>query len=304
MALDVRMMAVLAGVMAALMVLFIYTVTRPQGMDLQERLHADPAYVRTYVYSKSRFGSFYRKRMSRIVTERDLVAFGASTGTNVDSLQGKIDAAGLSDRISAMEVVAMKVLAAAAFVTGFLAFAASRNLAVLLLAMFISSSLFLLPEAAIRERFRDRQDAVTAQLPHFIENTYLCIRAGAGLEESLRYIAQTSEGELGEAVRRAFVDASYTGSWEEELSAAARRMRVEPFEDFVSDIVMAGRTGADIEDTLRGEVDRITAVSEARIMGEIKKLPSRLSVLQMAFCMLPMIIIVMLPVFIQMLGVL
>lgn len=301
---DIRMMAVLAGVMAALTVLFLYTVTRPQGMDLRERLHADPSYVRSYVYSNSRFGSFYRKKLSRIVPEGSLMRFGASTGTDIDSLQEKIEAAGLSDRISAIEVAAIKLIAVTASVIGFLAFAASRNMVVLLLTMFLSLSLYLLPEARIKERFRERQDDISAQLPHFIENTYLCIRAGAGLEESLRYIAQTSEGELGAVVRKAFVDASYTGSWEDELTAAAARLKVDAFEDFAGDIVMAMKTGADIEDTLRAEVDKITAVSEARIMGEIKKLPSKLSILQMAFCMLPMIVIVMLPVLIQLLGVL
>lgn len=301
MILTIETLTVIAGLIAMVIVLFIYVITRPKKMNLGDRMRSNSSFVRTYTCSESKFGRFYRKRLNKLMPERSLSGFGKFMGVNFDILNEKILVAGKKDETSVMEILALKVLGIGVLVIGAAAFVFSKNLFVAVIAFYGFAMLFLVPEADIDNEIKKKREDVEAHLMRYVENTRLCMVAGADLEESLRMIAENTEGELGRIVQQAFISATYTGSWEEELTAAADTLKVEEFQNFVSDLVTARKTGTDIESALLSEVERLDAVNEARIMGSVKALPSKLGALQVLFCMIPMFGIVMLPAVIQLL---
>lgn len=302
MILTIETLTVIAGLIGMILVLFLYVVTRPRKMDLGARIRSNSSYVRSYACSESRFGRFYKKRLGKILSERSLSGFGKFMGMNFDVLDEKIRLSGKRGETSVLEILALKALGIGVLLLGTAAFLFSKNLLVAVIAFYGFAMLFLVPEMDIDNEIKKKREDVEAHLMRYVENTRLCMVAGADLEESLRMIAANTEGELGRIVEEAFVNAAYTGSWETELTAAADALRVEEFQNFVSDLVTARKTGTDIGSALLSEVERLDAVNEARIMGAVKALPSKLGALQVLFCMVPMFGIVMLPAMLELLS--
>ena len=302
--LSIETLSVIAAALGALILLFLYQATRPEKIDLEKRLQGGEAFRRTYAVSSSGVGRFYKKRLRKLIPERTLSGFGKVLGIDGDALERKIRSAGETERTSVPEILLLKLTGVFVFILGMAAFLLAKDLFVLFVVLYASGFLFLVPEADLDRTIKKRREDISAHLMRYVENTRLCLIAGADLEESLKLIAENTEGDLSKVVLGAFVNASYTGSWEEELERCAEELKVEEFENFVSDIVTARRTGADMTKALLDEVDRLSAVSEARIMGEVKALPSKLGVLQIAFCMVPMFLIVLLPAAIQLMEVL
>ena len=299
--LDVRTMSVLGGFLAALVVLFIYTIVKPEKVSAYERLYGrgQGSFVKQYRYSSSRFGSFYKNTLRRFISESVLADFARLIGMNTELVENQIRAAGMSDSISVIEVLAMKMLAVVALGAGIALFIITKVIYFLLIGMFAAFVLYLLPESKIKEAIEKKKGTIEAALPRFIEQTYLCISAGTTLEEALRTIAEVTPGELGDMFKTAFTNSMYSGAWDKELVKVALASNVEPFQDFVNDVVIANQTGANIEQTLRDEVDHINIVNRARVMGMIKSLGSKLSPLQIILCMVPMMGIIMFPIFIE-----
>ena len=304
MVLSIDAISVLAALVVGLIALFIWNVTRPEKMNLEERVRGNAAFVRSYTCSGSSFGKFYQKRLRKLMPESSLTKLGSFMGTDLDRLDEKIKLAGKEKEISVMEVLAMKALGGTVLIVSVAAFVATKRLIILIAGIYIALMLFISPTTEVDEAIEKKRKDVESHLMRYVENTRLCIVAGADLEESMKLIAENTEGELGRIVQEAFIFGSATGSWEEELSKAADALGVEEFQNFVSDIITARRTGANIGDALADEVVRLDAVNEARIMGEVKALPSKLGVLQIAFCMVPMFLIVLLPAAIQLMEVL
>lgn len=293
---TVKVMSFLVGILGMLIVAFIYQITRAERVSLQDRT----GLVRSrYKHSSSSFGRAYEKSGKSIISESFAAKFASLIGLNLDSLQEKIDALGIDKSISAIEIAVMKVLGLICLGVGIAGFVITSNLYILIGVISVGAALFMLPEAKIKEMLKEQKSSMEAQLPQFIEQTYLCIAAGSTLQDALTYVAENTEGVLGQKVTEAFVNSRYGARWSEELIRIATELKLEAFEDFVNDIVIADSTGVNIEDTLRDEVDHINRINRARVMGEIKALESKLNPLQIAFCMLPMMGIIMMPIVIQ-----
>lgn len=298
--LDVMTMAILVGILAALVVLFIYTITRPQKISIQKRLGNSVPGKTQYAYS-SKFGKFYKNRMSGVVSESFLGKLAELLGINIPLLDSQISDAGASESISGVEIVLLKFLGIVAFVAGLIVFFATKSIYVIIATLFVFFCLFFLPQEKIKEMCKEKKDAIEKELPRFIQEVYLCINAGANLRDALIEVANVTAGQLGEAFRNAFINAEYAGSWSEELTAMARSLKIESLEDFVTDITIADQKGVNQEETLKKELNHINRVARSKTMGEISALESKLSPLQVLFCLLPMLGIVLLPVLIQVL---
>lgn len=294
---TVKVMSILVGILGMLIVAFIYQITRADRVNIQDK--AGGLVRSKYKHSSSSFGKAYSNGVNGIISESFAAKFAKLLGFNIELVQEQIDALGIDKSISAIEIAVMKVLGVMCLGVGVLGFTLTSNLYILIGVISIGAALFMLPEAKIKEMLKEQKSSMEAQLPQFIEQTYLCIAAGSTLQEALSYVAENTEGALGEKVREALINSKYGARWSEELIRIAVELKLEPFEDFVNDIVIADSTGVNIEDTLVEEVDHINRINRARVMGEIKALQSKLNPLQIAFCMLPMMGIIMMPIVIQ-----
>lgn len=292
---TVNVMSILAGILGMLAVAFLYQITRADRVDLSGKGDSQ----RKYKYSSSRFGKAYTGGLNKILSESLVVKFAKLIGFNLELVQERIEALGIENSISSIEVVIIKILGIVSLAGGIMGFLLTSNLYVLIGLMSLGAALFFVPEARLKEMMQEQKSDIEAQLPQFIEQTYLCIAAGSTLQDALKYVAENTEGVLGKKVSAVFVNSMYGAKWSDELIRAAIELKIDAFEDFVNDIVIADSTGVNIEDTLKEEVNHINRINKARVMGEIKALQSKLSPLQIVFCMLPMMGIIMMPIVIQ-----
>lgn len=292
---DVKLMSVLAGSLGALIVVFIYQITRTGRVDISGRTGSKSRYA----HSSSGFGRFYENGLNRIIPESTAVKFAGLTGCNMDLIQSQIEALGIQESITAIEVAVMKVLGVLCVLLSAAGFVLTENLYILIGLLSVGAALYMLPEARIKEMLAEQKSSMEAQLPLFIEQTYLCIAAGSTIQDALKYVAENTDGVLGLRVRQAFINSMYGARWSDELIKIASDLRLGAFEDFVNDIVVADATGVNIEETLKEEVEHINRINRARVMGEIKALEAKLSPMQIVLCMVPMMGIIMLPIVVQ-----
>lgn len=295
MELTKEVMSVLVAVEGMLIIAFFFQAGRAKRLDISSRLSTE----QRYTYSSSSFGRAYSSGMNKVLPERVVEQFAFMLGLNLEKIQNDIYVLGLDGKFSAIEIAVLKVLGLIVFVVGGSLFASTKNLYVILTAFSVGFALFMLPESEIREAKKKRKEEIEACLPRFIEQTYLCIASGANLHDSLNYVSKNMDNALSKSVQRALVDASYGGRWSDELIRVSSGLRIESLEDFVNNVVVADATGVNIEDTLKAEVSHINRVNRSRVMGSIRTLQSSLSPLQIVFCMLPMMGIVMLPIIVQ-----
>ncbi len=293
-------MSLIAGIMSGLVVLFFYTICKVERVNIgalkNNTYRAD--YI-PYKYSKSWFSFIYKRFLVILIPENLVCKFAFSLGIDIGSLQDSIEGLGLGRSISAMEIAIMKLLGILSMVFGMAVYLAGKSLFALFTGFIGMMLLYFLPKSKLDEAYRKRQENILYELPGFIEQTYMCIEAGADLRQALEFVAEKSKGELSRAFFEVFSAASYVSSWERELSIKAASLKVEAFEDFVNDILLAKSKGVEISAALIKEIEHINAIRKAKIMERISSLEAELTLPIMMFCMLPMFAIVMLPVFIQ-----
>ena len=132
----------------------------------------------------------------------------------------------------------------------------------------------------------------------------MCIEAGAPLQEALSTVAENVGGILGPLFKDAFIKASYGGRWEDELYQMTIGVNVEPLEDFVNDILISHAKGTSINETLRTEVAHIHKIAAAKRKEEISKLDTKMMLMLVVFCLIPVFLIIMMPAFLQAMSVL
>lgn len=302
MEISILAISILSGVLVMLIITYIYVVTRKDRISIEGRLGSgDSVISRKYTLSESKFASFYNRSLKKSFPEHSVEKASGFFGVSLESLQDKIESVGMQDKISAVEIVLLKVIGIAVAAAGIIATAATANLFVAVPFFFIFLACFMLPQDKIEDRIKENRDEIERMLPRFIEQVYLCTESGAGLEDSLKLVAQNTGGVLGESFRKVFLNAGYTGSWDDEAVKMAKESKVEALEDFVSNIVIAYRKGVDISDILREEAKHINQINKSRVMARITRLKTSLSPLQIFFCMIPMMALVLLPVMIQLL---
>lgn len=301
---DLIKMSALFGLIGALIVLFIYVATRPKTVDTEKEFGSARDENRVIRYSNTTFGAFYQKFMSRFVKRGAVENFGHFVGVNIDKLDDEIKAAGLEDKYTAIEIVAMKMLAPVAVGAGVIAYISTESLYVLGGAILVAVALFFVPEGDLDDAVKAKKNEILEQLPHYIEETFLCVEAGATLKDSLQYVAENTGGSLGKAIRDAFTASSYGTRWSDELVKMAYSMNIDPLTDFVNDVVIAEEKGTDPSGVLRREVGMIDKLNRARVIGNLKALDAKLTPLQLLIGMLPLMAIIMMPMLIELLDML
>lgn len=296
-------LSVLGGLLVFLIFAFFYSLAKVDKVDIYEKLSENDEYRPAYQVSGSLFGKY-----CDTVIKKDkagtLFKLATYFDVNMEHLQNQIRILHKEDSISAVEILAMKILGVIfGAALGIYAFSiADLTMGIIAFTVFIA--LYFLPQDKIKEGLKEREDQVVRELPLFIEQVYMCIEAGAPLQEALMTVAENNGGVLGPLFKEAFVKASYGGSWEDELYQMMRGVNVEPLEDFVNDILISHAKGTSINETLRTEVDHIHKIAAARQKEIIAKLDNKMMFMFVAFGLLPVLIIVGAPIFLQAMSIL
>lgn len=292
---------IMSGLCALLVLLtgaFFYSLTVSDRIDLTRYYGTEKRLYRT---SGSEFGRIYDKYLEKPFGEMFRKA-GALLGMNFQELEEQIQIAGMENKTSAIEIAALKVLGLLFLPAGVISVYVSKDMLYGIIVFVIFAALYLLPEAKLRDRTRERKDRILSELPSFIEQVYLCAETGANLKPALETVSYRFGGELGKIFTEAFRMDGLSKPWDRELLGNCRKLRVEALEDFVTDILGANTTGISINETLKNEVKHINSIHKAHIREKTQKLESGMTIPIMAFFVLPMMAIIMLPIVLEMMD--
>ncbi|MBD8513459.1 MULTISPECIES: type II secretion system F family protein [Photobacterium] len=155
-----------------------------------------------------------------------------------------------------------------------------------------------LPEYWLRRRSLRVREQQRRAVPDAIDMLVITVEAGLSLDRALervgRYL-QASEPRLAEQFLRTHAEVQVMGDPAQCMKKLAWRTGLPELERLASTLAMAQRYGSPLADTMR------TISKEARQMRKIAleeqagKLPGRITLIQMGFIMLPLLVLIIAP---------
>jgi len=219
-----------------------------------------------------------------------------------DAIATELARAGASRRFTAELFMALRVaLATLGIVLGFvIAHGVGRFL---LGAVFTAAGIlfpgFLLSKAAAR-----RAERIDAELPHFVDQLALIIEAGMGFDAAVSYLADVSDGPLGEEMRRVLTELRVGESRKTAIRNFAVRVGSDDAMAFANAVLASDQLGSPLGGILRAQASDLRHRRQIHAEERAQKAPVKM-LLPMAIFILPVMFILILgPAFLSSHGLL
>ena len=214
---------------------------------------------------------------------------------SIDSLQQKINAAGVGATWPVERVLAFKVIGGGALgLLGFLRWASEPGrIDLFVLGCALGVAGYMLPDIWLGNRGRARMDEISTELPDVLDQITISVEAGLGFEAALAHVAQGIEGPLGEEFRRTLHDIRLGMTREQAFGLLLERVDVEELRHFVLALQQAERLGVPIADVLRTQSAELRVIRRQRAEENAQKLPVKM-IFPLIFCILPALVMVVL----------
>jgi tight adherence protein C len=212
-----------------------------------------------------------------------------------DVIATELARAGASRRLTAELFMALRVgLTAVLFAFGLLiGHGAGRVLLPLVFGVAgIIIPGFLLSKAATR-----RAEKIDMELPHFVDQLALIIEAGMGFDAAVTYLADVSEGPLGEEMRRVLTELRVGESRRTAIRNFAVRVGSEDTMAFANAVLASDQLGSPLGGILRSQASDLRHRRQIHAEERAQKAPVKM-LLPMAIFILPvMFVIILAPAF-------
>jgi tight adherence protein C len=208
-----------------------------------------------------------------------------------DAIATELARAGASRRFTAELFMALRVLLATlGVVIGFLvAHGAGRFL---LGAVFGAAGIlfpgFFLSKAATR-----RAEKIDMELPHFVDQLALIIEAGMGFDAAVSYLAEVSEGPLGEEMRRVLTELRVGESRKTAIRNFAVRVGSDDAMAFANAVLASDQLGSPLGGILKSQASDLRHRRQIHAEERAQKAPVKM-LLPMAIFILPVMFILIL----------
>jgi len=174
-----------------------------------------------------------------------------------------------------------------------------------LLGSVFGAAAFFIPDLLARGRWESRQARISRELPDVLDLITMSIEAGLSLDAAF---AQTGEklkgGLLADALLKMLGEVRFGMKRHQAWREMARRLGSQDVSEVAEAMVQADLMGTGLADALRGIGGQMRVRSRQRAEESVHKAPVRL-LFPLAFFIFPSVFIVLLgPVFLQLLGVL
>jgi tight adherence protein C len=167
------------------------------------------------------------------------------------------------------------------------------NINTIIFSLLIVLAAWFLPVAWLSQRMRARQDEIQRGLPDSLDMLSVCASAGLGFDQSLQYISEYWETELGEELKRTTEEMEMGVSRGEALRHLANRVDVEELSQFVAILIQAERIGMSYADVLHSQALQMRVLRQLRSREIANKLPAKM-MLPLVLLIFPAMIIVLL----------
>ncbi|MDK2856395.1 MAG: tight adherence protein [Bacillota bacterium] len=260
---------------------------------LTEVVGTAPVSIRQQELSFPLFHRFIKPVVAGLakVLVRHMPAVGAET------LEKRLTEAGRPWNLSGRELLAIKYVLAGLNALALmelwkLAGQAALQSAVMALVGGIAG--WLLPDAVLSSKARQRREQVEKSLPDVLDLITVCVEAGLGFDAALVKVVEKSKGVLADELFQVLQEIRMGKPRREALREMADRMAVEDLSNFVGSIIMAEQLGISIGNVLRSQSKEARQKRRQRVEEMAMKAPVKM--------LLPMVIFIFPAVFIVLLG--
>ncbi len=165
------------------------------------------------------------------------------------------------------------------------------NSRALVLAVVSGLAMHIGPDALLDNMIGRRQDEIQVALPDTIDLLTITVEAGLGFDAALDRVSRSTEGALGEELRRTVRDMQLGRARSEALRAWADRVNLPELRTFVSSLIQAEQFGITIGDVLRSQADELRERRRQRAEEHAQKMPVKILV-PLIFMILPAMFVV------------
>lgn len=148
------------------------------------------------------------------------------------------------------------------------------------------------PDALLDNMIGKRQDEIRSALPDTIDLMTITVEAGLGFDAALDRVSRSTEGALGDELRRTVRDMSLGRPRSEALRAWADRVNLPELRGLVSSLIQAEQFGITIGDVLRSQADELRERRRQRAEEHAQKMPVKI-LLPLIFLILPSMFVVL-----------
>jgi tight adherence protein C len=210
--------------------------------------------------------------------------------------------AGASGRLSAELFMAGRVaLTVLGFIAGFfIAHGAGR----ILVGLVFAAAGILFPGFFLSKAATRRSERIDQELPHFVDQLALVIEAGMGFDAAVTYLADVSDGPLGEEMKRVLTELRVGESRKTAIRSFALRVGSDNAMAFANAVLASDQLGSPLGSILRAQASDLRHRRQTYAEERAQKAPVKM-LLPMAIFILPVLFILILaPAFLGSHGIL
>jgi tight adherence protein C len=248
----------------------------------QRRRHLALKLAKTYGHRRTQPANALPRFGERVVApavERlAALALRLNPKASADAIGGRLIAAGLSQRISTSQFLAMKAgLAVAGVVTGIAFGSTVAAVAVVFLTPVLGAVGFIGPDVILTFRIRARRERIRSELPDALDLLAVSVEAGLGLDGAIAKLTEHMDGALVDEFALTLGEMRIGEGRPEALKKLAERVPAPEVSAFVRSVVQAEQLGISLGRILRvqaadSRLRRQAAAEERAMKAPIKML--------------------------------
>jgi tight adherence protein C len=208
-----------------------------------------------------------------------------------DDIATELARAGASRRFTAELFMALRVaLATFGFVFGFVI---AHGVGRFLLGAVIAAAGILFPGFFLSKAASRRAEKIDMELPHFVDQLALIIEAGMGFDAAITYLADVSDGPLGEEMRRVLTELRVGESRKTAIRNFAVRVGSDDAMAFANAVLASDQLGSPLGGILRAQASDLRHRRQMYAEERAQKAPVKM-LLPMAIFILPVMFVLIL----------
>jgi tight adherence protein C len=199
--------------------------------------------------------------------------------------------AGISDRLSAEQFLALRVVALVACAVGVGALAGLVGLFVPIGVATGALVGYALPLVLLARLMRRRRRAIERALPTVIDMLAVSLEAGLSFDGAVTFLVDRTDNELVVELRRCLGDLWLGRSRREALLALVERTQSEDVRQFVGAVIQADELGTGLVRALRAQARALRSARRTRAEEQARKAPVKL-LFPLILCIMPVLLMI------------
>jgi len=259
---------------------FLISEAATEPARLKERsIKRAAEYGRTKIRATDLERLKFRERVVSPAAERlASIPLKLRPGQTIESIQAKLLAAGLSQRLTPQNFLAIKgATTVAGVILGFLLIATGAVVAGFIFAPVLGAVGFIAPDYYLTLRARRRREAVRTALPDALDLLAVSVEAGLGFDGAITKLTEHMEGPLVDEFNMTLGEMRIGESRQSALKKMAERVDAPELGSFIRAVIQADQLGISLGRILRvqatdSRLRRQAAAEEKAMKAPIKML--------------------------------